>query len=122
MRFIIKARPAGGFFTVHNQSSKQIELVGASSTACGMLMLHQSKEVNGIEKMLPVTSVAIPAHGSVSFHPGGYHLMCMNPHDMKIGATVPVTLKFSDGQTATKQFSVTGPGGEQSGTMRKHSH
>jgi copper(I)-binding protein len=32
--------------------------------------------------------------------------------DMKVGATVPVTLKFKDGQTVTAQFPVKGPGGK----------
>jgi periplasmic copper chaperone A len=111
MRFIIKARPAGGYFTLHNNTSKQIELTGASSSACGMVMLHQTKEINGVEHMLPVKSIAVLAHGTLMFKPGGYHLMCMKPKDtMVIGHEVPVTLKFADGSTITKQFPVKGPG------------
>ncbi len=113
MRFIIKARPAGGFFTLHNDTAKQIELSGASSTACGMVMLHQTKNVNGIERMLAVKSIAVPPHGTLSFHPGGYHLMCMKPKDtMVVGHDVPVTLKFADGNAVTAQFPVKGPGGK----------
>ena len=113
MRFIIKARPAGGFFTLHNETGKEIELVGASSSACGMVMLHQTKAVNGIEKMLSVKSVAVPAHGTVRFQPGGYHLMCMKPKDaMVVGHDVPVTLKFADGNAITARFPVKGVGGK----------
>jgi copper(I)-binding protein len=113
MRFIIKARPAGGFFTLHNGTSKKIELTGASSTACGMVMLHQTKKVNGIEKMLPVKSVAVPAHGTLKFQPGSYHLMCMKPKDaMVVGHEVPVTLKFVGGNAITVQFPVKGVGGK----------
>jgi copper(I)-binding protein len=113
MRFIIKARPAGGFFTLHNDSSKKVELVGASSTACGMMMLHQTKDVNGIEKMLPVKSVAVPAHGTLKFQPGSYHIMCMKPKaSMVVGHAVPVTLKFAGGHAITVQFAVTGVGGK----------
>ncbi len=57
MRMIIKARPAAGYFTLRNNSDKPVVLTGASSSACGMAMLHQSKEENGVEKMLPVKSV-----------------------------------------------------------------
>ena len=111
MRFIIKARPAGGFFTLHNERSQQIKLVGASSNACGMVMLHQTKEIKGVEHMLPVKSVTVPAHGTVKFQPGGYHLMCMKPKDtMVVGHDVPVTLKFADGKTITTQFPVKGVG------------
>lgn len=110
MRLIIKARPAGGFFTVKNDTDKAVELTGASSPACGSMMLHQTEEENGVDKMLPVKSLTVPPHGTLSFHPGGYHIMCMMPQaSMTVGANVPVTLKFADGRTVTAQFRVTGP-------------
>lgn len=113
MRLIVKSRPAAGYFTLKNPTDTAVDLTAASSSACGMLMLHQSKDVNGVEQMRPVNSVAVPAHGSLSFAPGGYHLMCMSPAiTMKVGATVPVTLTFADGQTVTAQFAVKGPGGK----------
>ena len=76
-----------------------------------MVMLHQSKEENGVEKMLPVKRLTVQPHGTVSFSPGGYHLMCMQPQ-MAIGQSVPMTLKFSGGDTLTAQFPVKGPGGK----------
>jgi periplasmic copper chaperone A len=114
MRLVMKSRPAAGYFTLDNETSAAVALTGASSADCGMLMLHQSKEVAGVEKMLPVKSVTVPAHGSVTFAPGGYHLMCMSPGTgMTVGATVPVTLKFADGQTVTAQFPVKGATAQQ---------
>jgi len=113
MRFIIKARPAGGYFTLHNNTDKAVELVGAASSACGMVMLHQTKSVGGVEKMLPVKSVAVPPHGTLKFQPGSYHLMCMKPKDtMVIGHEVPVTLKFAGGHAITMPFPVKGVGGK----------
>ena len=112
VRLIIKARPAAGYFTLRNDGEKPVVLTGAASSACGMVMLHQSKEVNGIEKMLPVKSVTVKPHGTLSFAPGGYHLMCMKPQAaMAIGKSVPMTLKFADGDSITAQFPVKGPGG-----------
>lgn len=113
LRFIIKARPAAGYFTLKNNGDKPVALVSASSPACGMLMLHQSKEVNGVETMRPVKSVAVPAHGTISFAPGGYHLMCMQPQpSMQAGSSAMVTLKFDDGQSLTQSFPVKGAGGQ----------
>jgi copper(I)-binding protein len=113
IRLIIKTRPAAGYFTLKNDGNAPIELTGATSTACGMVMLHQSKEVNGVEKMLPVKSLAVPAHGSLSFAPGGYHLMCMQPQSsMQIGHSVPMTLQFAGGGSITAQFPVKGAGGQ----------
>lgn len=113
MRFIIKARPAGGYFTLHNDTAKPVELTGASSPACGMVMLHQSKKVDGIDKMLHVERVAVPAHGTLKFQPGSYHLMCMKPKDtMVVGHEVPVTLTFAGGDSITVKFPVKGVGGK----------
>jgi copper(I)-binding protein len=110
MRLIIKARPAAGYFTLHNETTKTVTLTDASSSACGMMMLHESKVENGVEKMMHVASLKVPAGGTLTFQPGHYHLMCMKPQ-MAVGKSVPVTLKFADGQTLTAQFAVMGPGG-----------
>ncbi len=109
MRFIIKSRPASGYFILRNNGDVAAELTGAFSPACGMLMLHLSKEANGVEQMLPVKSVNVPAHGTVSFKPGGYHLMCMHPKPaMRVGHSVPVTLTFAGGAQVSAQFPVKG--------------
>jgi hypothetical protein len=111
LRFIIKDRPAGGYFTLRNDTDQKVELTGASSRGCGMVMLHQSKNVGGVDKMLPVKSVTVPTHGTLSFAPGSYHLMCMNPQSIvTVGGAVPIILKFADGTTISADFPVKGPG------------
>jgi periplasmic copper chaperone A len=109
LRFIVPTRPAAGYFRLDNNTDAAIELVGAASPGCGELMLHQSRNVNGTETMSPVKNVQIPAHGSVKFTPGGYHLMCMSPTaTLSLGKSVPVTLKFADGKSLTVDFPVRG--------------
>jgi periplasmic copper chaperone A len=109
MRFIIPSRPAAGYFTLLNDTAKSQTLVGASSPACGSLMLHKSVNENGVEKMLMQESIPVPAHGSLVFAPGGYHLMCMSPTKaVAVGHSVPVTLKFGDGMTLIANFPVRG--------------
>lgn len=111
LRFIIKDRPAGGYFTLRNDTDQKAELTGASSSDCGMVMLHQSKDVGGVDKMLPVKSITVPVHGTLSFTPGSYHLMCMNPRStVAVGGVVPIILKFADGTTISANFPVKGPG------------
>ena len=112
MRVIVPSRPAAGYFKLENKSDKAVDLVAASSPGCGMVMLHESVHENGMDKMMMVKSIAVPAHGKVEFMPGGYHLMCMSPSAaMKPGASVPVTLKFSGGDV-TVDFAVKGATGE----------
>jgi periplasmic copper chaperone A len=109
MRTVLPSLPAAGYFTLQNTGDTDRVLVGASSPDCGSLMLHKSESVNGVEQMLPVDSVPVPAHGSVSFAPGGFHLMCMSPAaGMKIGSVAVVTLKFKDNAILTSDFPVQG--------------
>jgi copper(I)-binding protein len=99
--------PAAGYFTLHNTSRKEISLTAAQTSACGMLMLHKSAESGGMGSMQDVTSVAVPAGGTVKFAPGGYHLMCMDPTPaVAPGATVSITLSFSDGSRSQTGFAV----------------
>jgi hypothetical protein len=99
--------PSGGYFTLRNTGKSEIALTGARSAACGMLMLHRSKEMGGMSSMEDVQSVPVPAGGEIRFAPGGYHLMCMDPTPaITPGASVPVTLQFSDKTEATASFAV----------------
>ena len=113
IRFIVPTLPAAGYFDLANHNDTPRVLVGASSPACKSLMLHQTMTMNGMETMAMVASVMVPAKGSVSFAPGGYHLMCTGPSsDMTVGATVAVTLNFKDGETITANFAVRGATGK----------
>ena len=113
MRLIIPERPAAGYFTLTNNSGQARNLVGAQSPACGSLMLHRTESGGGVERMVMVPSVAVPAHGSITFAPGGYHLMCMKPAaSMVHGHSVPVTLKFGDGETLSADFPVRNAAGK----------
>jgi len=112
MRFIIPARPVAGYFTLANEGSTARELTGASSPGCGMMMIHKSMTDNGANGMTAVERVTVPAHGKVSFSPGGYHLMCMKPNpQMEEAGSVPVTLTFGDGSTLKADFAVRGAAG-----------
>lgn len=109
IRFIMASRPAAGYFTLSNPTAQARTLTGASSPACGELMLHRTAHAGGMDKMEMVKDVAVPAHGSVSFAPGGRHLMCMSPsHDMAPGRSVAVTFHFADGGDVTADFPVRG--------------
>ena len=99
--------PAGGYMELRNTGQWPSTLTGADSPDCGMIMLHQSEQKNGMDTMSDVTGVDIPPGQTVKFAPGGYHLMCTDPGPgMKPGHSVPVRLHFSDGSEATVMFAV----------------
>jgi periplasmic copper chaperone A len=112
-RFVMRSLPAAGYFTLSNATATAQTLIGAQSTACEALMLHRSVNTNGEERMVMVPNVPVPAHGSVRFAPGGYHLMCMSPKPaMTPGQSVPVTLRLANGETVNAQFPVRGASGK----------
>lgn len=99
--------PAGGYFTLTNDSGKRIVLTGASSPACGMLMLHKSDISGGMASMDDIDEVPVAPGAKLEFAPGGYHLMCMGPTQAVVpGNKVPVTLLFSNGSKVTSDFVV----------------
>jgi hypothetical protein len=104
--------PAAAYFTLSNASDRPRALVGVSSPDCGQLMMHQSRNVNGVDSMAMVTQRIVPPHGQIVFAPGGYHLMCMSPSSaVRPGGQIRVTLRFADGQRLLVGFAVRGPGG-----------
>lgn len=112
MRALPGNLPAGGYFRLHNAGDKPMSLTGASSPACGMLMLHRSETSGGMARMDDVAKVSIAVGATVSFSPGGYHLMCMDPTPaVRPGGSIAVTLTFDDGTKIKSNFVVRGAAG-----------
>jgi copper(I)-binding protein len=105
--------PMAGYFVITSQAAEPLRLVGASSPAFGGVMVHRSVEDAGMARMMHVDGVDLAPGQSVTFSPGGYHLMLMNrTRDLHEGEEVLVTLHFGDGQTLEVSFRVTGVQGE----------
>ena len=88
----------GGYFTLENLTAKPLTLTAVSSPDFGSVMMHETVQQSGQESMQEVAKIDVPAHGSVEFKPGGYHLMLMQPKkNLGAGDTVTLMLAFSDG-------------------------
>ncbi|MCB2106784.1 MAG: copper chaperone PCu(A)C [Rhodobacteraceae bacterium] len=90
---------AGGnsaaYMTIANAGSAADVLTGVTTPVAGMADVHQTVEDNGMMKMEAVPKLEIPAGGSVSLSPGGYHVMVMQVgKKLTAGDTVPMTLTF----------------------------
>lgn len=95
--------PSGGYFTLHNGGKTTAILTDVESPACAAMMMHQTT-ASGMDHVM---ALDIRAGEDMVFAPGGYHLMCMASTPLlKVGASVPVTLFFKDGQKITAQFQV----------------
>lgn len=102
--------PLAGYFTLHNNGTKPLKLTGATSPAFNRIELHHSMTMHGMDKMKPIKAAVAPAGSTLTFAPGGYHLMMWRSHPLKVGKQVPVTLEFADGQHLEVEFTVKRPG------------
>jgi copper(I)-binding protein len=99
--------PAAGYATITNLGDAPLTLLGVSSRDYGSVMFHRTRLERGMETMLPLDSLAVPPRSSVSFAPGGNHLMLMQPlHAIAPGDRLILTLHFSAGPDLEVPFEV----------------
>jgi copper(I)-binding protein len=103
--------PAAGYFTVRNNTPRDVAITGARADGCAMLMIHQSSSKGGMSSMDMLDRVKVPAGGTAVFAPGGTHLMCTDS-TLKIGTKVPVLINLSDGSAVAVAFQVRGATGK----------
>ena len=85
------------YFTIVNRSGQDDALVGVSTEVAATAELHRSHMEGDVMKMEPVPGgrVEVPAGQTVTFAPGGLHVMLMGlKAPLKAGSTFEVTLHF----------------------------
>lgn len=93
----VPGRPSAGYLTI-NGGGQPDSLTGA--TAPGVrIEMHSMTMAGGIMSMAKLDRLAVPAAGSISFAPGGNHLMIFGL--AATAKTLPITLNFASGKTAT---------------------
>lgn len=96
-----------GFMMLANPGPKPDTLVSVTSPLAREVQIHQSMVHDGVAMMMAASQVPVPAGGSVTFAPGGYHLMFLNlTKALKVGDTVPATLTFASGAKVKASFVV----------------
>jgi copper(I)-binding protein len=97
----VAGRPAGGYFMAHGTSAADA-LIAVTSPMAERIELHSMTNENGVMKMRKEESFALPAKGTLTFAPGGSHLMLFGlSGDVKPGGKVPLTFRFKSGATVT---------------------
>jgi len=115
----IRAAPPGattlaGYAVLHNGGDAPVIVHGASSPDFGSVSLHETIEIDAVERMQPIEQVEVAPGASVTFAPGGKHFMLMRPsRSLATGAAVTVHLDTndSDGVDASFVVSEDAPGG-----------
>ena len=96
-----------GYAQVENLTDREIALVRATSPDFATVEFHRSEVVDGLARMLEEPVIVIAAGASVSFEPGGLHMMLMNPRrTFKAGDRVIVELRLSSGRLMRVEIPV----------------
>jgi copper(I)-binding protein len=109
------ARPTSGtdvggvYMTIENTGSGADRLVGLSTDVAESASVHETKtDASGMMSMQPVEGgLEVPANGSVSLKPGGYHVMLMKlKSPLVTDDTFKLTLKFQSGKDVVVDVTV----------------
>jgi copper(I)-binding protein len=93
----VSGNPAAAYFTIRG-GKEPTRLIAIDSTAAGSTELHQSMKAGDMASMQRVDGVDVPAHGTVAFAPGGYHVMLFGVGaQVKPGDTMPLVARFAKG-------------------------
>lgn len=97
-----------GYVTVTNTGDAPVAVTGAHSAIAGHVMLHDmGKQADGTRKMAHLHQVEVPAGGSVSFAPGGMHLMLMHLERVPAeGEAVEICLEQGEESPVCTDFQV----------------
>ena len=99
-----------GFGRIDNHCPMPATIVSASSPAYGSVELHESKVVDGINRMREVPELRIAPDGAAVLQPGGLHLMLMQPKmALKPGSRVAIVFKLKDGRELLGEFEARKP-------------
>jgi copper(I)-binding protein len=107
----VAGNPGAVYFDVTNNGAADTAIAGAAVDGAEHAMLHTTSEQGGMTSMAEMTSVPLPKGATVSFSPGGNHVMAMGLSDtLKAGEEVDVTVTFANGDKASFEADVRAPG------------
>lgn len=101
------AEVLAGYMIIKNPSNQMLRIIAVSSDDFDSGELHHMAMVDGKMTMRTMPNVDIAPTRTVSFVPGGDHLMLMKPHrKLKAGDKVKLHLKLSNGETIDIEAAV----------------
>ena len=99
-----------GFGRITNPCPSPVVIVSASSPAFGEVSLHETRNVDGVNRMRELEQLRIAPDGDAILKPGGMHLMLMQPRaPLKEGSKVVVSFKLQDGREVLSELVVRKP-------------
>lgn len=117
------ADTAAAYMTIRNRGDKDVEIT-AIETAIATNPEFHSMDMDGEMMMMKkMEKVIVPAHGGISFDPGGNHLMLIGlTRTLKTGEHLMMTLKTSDGESIMVHAEVKDMRGNKGDDARHSDH
>lgn len=109
---------------VRNGTARADTLRSVDSPVAESATVHRTgTDAEGRSTMTPEPELAIPARSSVTFQPGGLHVMLTGiTADLQVGDEVDLTLRFEHAGTVTTVATVVEPGTEGDDPDGSHDH
>ena len=104
---ITESRPAAAYMTIESSSGDR--LIGITTPVAENVVIHAVREEDGINRMVHLPALDIPAGEPVTLAPGGMHAM-LTDIDAKLveGESFPMTLRFEKAPEMTLEVPVLG--------------
>lgn len=108
----IRSAPPGasmlaGYATLHNAGDHALTIRKATAAGFADTSLHESVLVGDVSRMQALGDVTIAAGASVTFQPGGKHIMLVDPASSpRPGDTVDIRFDLADGSSQSATFTV----------------
>lgn len=116
--------PVGGaYLTLTNGGAEPDHLIGASSEVAKTVELHTHIKDGDVMRMAALSSVELPPGRTVSFAPGGLHVMLIGLRaPLKDGTSFPLVLEFARAGKVTVSVDVrpVGAAGPAAGPAMPH--
>jgi len=102
------AKVGAGYFDIHNTGKTALRLAEVRSTVAQKVEIHSMSMEGNVMKMRHLgDGVEIAAQSSLSFAPGSYHLMFINPKKpFKAGEKFTAQFRFTNGTALDVPFIV----------------
>jgi copper(I)-binding protein len=108
----VPGRPAAGYFD-HRVAGDRGALLSVSSPQAGRIEMHESMERDGMSSMRAIERIAIRDGETLSFTPGGRHLMLFDiARDIPAGGRIDLILHFERGGSVTIPATLVPTGGD----------
>jgi len=91
------------YFSITSSIADRIS--GVSSPQAKAVEIHESTSVGGMAGMDRLDGVDLPAGKTVTFGPGGLHLMVIEPQNASANATFPIQIALESGRVETISFA-----------------